>query len=87
MSKKALKSLVPMLVLALSAGGVFAADGRISSQQLAKFGLGGMKMLSDAGGMKVRGSGCQGSTSPTPPIVDTVNVTATRLSTHASGRR
>jgi len=42
-------------VVAFSVAPAFAADGQVSHQSLAKMGLSGMKAMTDAQGMSVRG--------------------------------
>jgi hypothetical protein len=45
------------LILTLSAGSAFAAEGRVSQKSLNKMGLQGMKVMSDEKGMEIRGAG------------------------------
>jgi hypothetical protein len=53
-----IKSLSALtVVLCLCAGSALADNGRVSSRSLEKMGLGTMKPLTDAEGMKIRGAG------------------------------
>jgi hypothetical protein len=58
---KFIKSLSALaVVLFLSAASASAADGRVPQQSLAKMGLAKMTTLSDAEGLKVRGTSLPG---------------------------
>jgi hypothetical protein len=55
-----MKSLIALTtVLALSTASASAADGQLSYRALAKMGLSGLKVMSDADGVSIRGASAQ----------------------------
>jgi hypothetical protein len=74
-------------VIAFCAVPVFAGEGRLSDQSLNKMGLAGMKTMSDAQGLQVRGLGAQAGGFSTATINGVGGTASSTNFYYASGKK